>query len=172
MKPFFYTLVACGIVALALVPQARAQGSTTDSSSTYGQLSALTGQIAILKAQAQVAQLQQQIAAAKHSADRAGEPPTSGQAGASAYQSGGVPVPAMPAMGSAQPQVLSISGQGARLTALLQMPSGGQVEATPGTPLGGGMTVEYITPSAVQVIQNGQPVVLPFAGGGSSAPGG
>lgn len=160
MKPFFYTLIACGIGVLVLAPQARAQDATTDST-TYGQLSALTGQIAILKAQVQVAQLQQQIADAKKRADSTSAVPSSAQAGATGYPGGGVPV-----LGNTQPQVLSISGQERRLTALIQMPGGGDVEATPGTPLGNGMVVEYITPSAVQIMRDGQLVVLPFAGSG------
>lgn len=174
MKPFFYTLTACGFLALG--SQARAQDSTTDTS-TYGQLSALTGQIAILKAQAQVAQLQQQIADAKRSESASAAPAptpvfTPTQAAMPGYPPGLTPTPVAPVVTDTKPQVISISGAGQRLTALLQMSSGGEVEAGPGTPLGNGMVVQYITPSSVQVMQNGQLRVLPFAGGGAYAPGG
>lgn len=172
MKPFFYTLIACGVGVFAFVPQARAQDSTPDTS-TYGQLSALTGQIAILKAQAQVAELQQQIASAKRSADATTTTaPAPTQASVPSYPQGGVPAPVMPTVSDTKPQVVSISGRGQRLTALLQMPGGGEMEAAPGTPIGNGMTVEYITPNTVQIMQNGQVTVLPFAGGGAYAPGG
>lgn len=166
MKPVFYKLIVCGVCALASGSIAKAQDTTTTGQSTYAQLSALTSQIAILKAQAQVAQLQQQIDQIKHAAGDG----TNAQAPTVAlpYGRGAVPV-VTPPLGGGLPQVVSISGTGQRLTALVALPDGGEIEVAPGTSIGGGAVVQSISPNAVRVIQSGQLLALPFAGGGMNA---
>jgi hypothetical protein len=69
------------------------------------------------------------------------------------------------------PQIMSIEGRGMHLSAVLMMPDGGEVVASPGLPLTGGLTVHDINSAGVQVMQAGNLVSLPFeTGSGASEP--
>lgn len=167
MKCSYYSLIAYGLTLLVWGTQAQAQAvSSVAAPTTYGQLADLVSQIAILKAQIQVVQLQQQIETAKRGADGA---------------FGTDIVPALPnappalkssGRGFSKPEIVSISGRGQNLTAILLMPDGGEVRVVAGTALGNGEHVRDVTPQAVQLSQDGKLIALPFIGGSLYAPGG
>lgn len=167
MKLFYYSLLTCGLSFLVLEGAAKAQdASASAQSSSYGQLADLVSQIAILKAQMQVVQLQQQIEAAKRGtigvSGTGGVPPLPNTS--SAANSG--------AMGYGSPEIISISGREGRLSAVLLMPGGSEVNVVAGTPVGNGAFVRSVSPQAVQLIQDGKLIALPFVGSGTLAPGG
>lgn len=172
MKYFNIAFLAFSTFFLTLTASARAQNTETQSPSTYGELSALTSQIAILKAQAAIANLKQQIAQTKRTTlDSAGQgdvPPSA--------TAGQIDNPAPTDENANLPRILSISGEGKRLSALLLTPEGGEVEVKPGTPLGNGIIVQSLLTDAVYITKNGYFIALPFARSGVSnspyAPGG
>lgn len=171
MKPILSAFIACGILALVQNTQAKAQDSSPDNAPTYGELSSLTSQIAILKAQAEVADLQRQIAQTKR--DTAG---LSGQGAVTSLPSLTQANNLNEPLANNLPHVLEISGSGQRLSALLLMPGGGEIEVKPGTPLGNDVFVQSLSTDAVYISQNGYFFALPFANSGMSnsadAPGG
>lgn len=173
MKNFHFLLMTISLGIVAFCPSASAQDTTAAGQGTYGQLSALSDKIAILKAQAQIAQLQAEISAAKRNTDNS----TMTSNHVSSY-SPSIPRPfsANPANSDDIPHIISISGRGRRLSALLQTPQGAQIETVPGTILENGMMVKSISPTSVKVIENNQVFFLPFVGvemsGANVQPGG
>lgn len=182
MKFFHYMLIASGLGVLVCASQAPAQ--TADAAGTYGQLSSLVSQIAILKAQLQIVQLKQQIAASNRemlgysqsAQSMSVQPGLSATPSRLAFDNTRQELSMPTGRSGLEPHILSISGQGWRLSALLRMPDGGEVEAVPGTLLGDGLVVKAVSPDSVRVIQNGRLVALPFAASYASgryfAPGG
>lgn len=131
----------------------------------------LQQQIAILEQQLKVAQLQKQIREAAAKDDDASK-------AAAAASSPQAPMPlaarAAPAVAPSNPppappplpQIVSISGAGNHLTAILLLPTGGQVVAYPAMGLPGGLTVHDVGPNGVHVMSGGELVDLPFEGSG------
>jgi type IV pilus biogenesis protein PilP len=124
----------------------------------------------LLKAQLEIAKLKQGITDAGRPSGTSGPSPTGGIP--SAFPMG---ASISPAAGPARlPQVLSISGSGANLSALLSMPNGGETLVRPGTKIAGGFTVRGITANGVEVSsrlaadRHGLEE-LPFAAGAASS---
>lgn len=158
MKISNFYLIIFGLGITSLCSLAQAQDTTTVAQGTYGQLSALSDKIAILKAQAQITKLQEEISTNKRGADSSMTTSSRIQTYNSATK------PTFYSNANNAPYIISISGRGRRLSTILQMPQGAQVEAFRGTTLQNGMTVESITPTSVQVIKNNEIFFLPFAG--------
>ena len=130
----------------------------------------LQQQIAILTQQLKVAQLRQQIRDADAKDDDANKAPV---AAAAPSPPASTPIAASAATAPASappppplPQVVSISGAGNHLTAILLLPTGGEVVAYPAMGLPGGLTVHDVSPNGVHVMSGGELVDLPFEGSG------
>ena len=155
-------LFVCGISCATPLFGAYAQ-TPVSSPATVQQLSVLNDQIQVLKSQLLIAQLNANIQTAKH------------QQATGADQTDRPVVPMLPATQPVEdpptavppslPQIISIEGRGGHLSADLLMPGGGEVVASPGLPLAGGLTVHDVSVSGVQVMQGGNLVPLPFATG-------
>lgn len=154
MNKIFRIIVALGVCAYPLA--AKAQTAAPDAQTSYAQLAALNNQIALLKAQVQVAQLQQELAIANHG------PIMSQGRLPNLHTSSLMPLISPDAM-SDIPHILSISGRGRWLKALVQMPQGGEMMVVPGSMLSNGAIVQSITPQSVVVLLNNQRMSLPFS---------
>lgn len=156
MKIKSHILIGLGLILI--VPPAMAAAP----SATYGQLDALHDHIAILKEQLQIAKLKAGIA-------NAGKPATTQALPGSISPGLGIAENAPPSPGAVHrhratlPRVVSIDGRGARLSAVLLMPDGGEVIATPGLGLPGGLTVHDVSATGVRVMKAGTLFPLPFA---------
>ena len=132
------------------------------------ELDALHSQIALLKAQLEIAKLKQGIT-------DAGKPGGAGSAmtgGGFPQQFSGMPAPMNSSRNARLPEVLSISGSGGNLSALLSMPDGGEMLVRPGMKIAGDMAVRGITANGVEVSGRHGLEGLPFASGqGSSGQG-
>ncbi len=134
------------------------------------ELDALHSQIALLKAQLEIAKLKQGIT-------DAGKPSGAGSAlpGGGFHSPFGAAAPTNPLQGASPlqaaslPRVLSISGSGGNLSALLSMPDGGEMLVRPGMKLAGGMAVRRITANGVEVSGRHGLEGLPFAPGQASS---
>lgn len=159
MNKICHILLAAGLYTLpfSLAAQAQVHAPTEDVQSSYAQLTSLNDQIALLKAQLQIAQLQQQLAVASHSS-------TTVQSGVPAFPSSVIPPPTFTDTTQNIPQILSISGRGKRLSAILQMPQGNEITVVPGTTLEDGAIVRYITPQTVMILLNNKTLYLAFSG--------
>lgn len=162
---------ALSIVGLALsTVSAAAQEARPDPVDGH-EIMQLQQQIAILTQQLKVAQLQKQIrdADAKDDDTNKATLPSAAQTApaptpAPARATAAVAPPAPPPL----PQVVSISGAGSHLTAVLLLPTGGEVVAYPAMGLPGGLTVHDVSPNGVHVMSGGDLVDLPFQGSGSA----
>ena len=171
INKIYHALFAIGMYALPLAAQAQpapaaqsapsapavqsapAQAPSPDTPTNYAQLATLNDRIALLKAQVQVAQLKQELSAASHT-------PITGQAGIPGFHPSDAPPPDTAQYG---PRILSISGRGTRLSALVQMPEGDQMMVVQGSTLSDGAVVESISPQSVMVSLNNHILFLPFA---------
>lgn len=130
----------------------------------------LQQQIAILEQQLKVAQLRKQIRdadAKDDDASKAAAAASSPQAPMPlAARAAPVVAPSSPPPAPQLPQVVSISGAGSHLTAVLLLPTGGEVVAYPAMGLPGGLTVHDVGPNGVHVMSGGELVDLPFEGSG------
>lgn len=151
------------IPALALADPASPSTTTT----TISQLDSLNDQIALLKQELQIAKLKAGIKSAGDTSTREPAAPT----GIPGVGLGQLPRPAsvQPAPQDTMPRIVSIDGRGSRLSAILIMPDGGEIVATPGLGLGDGLTVHDVTASGVNVMKAGNLLPLPFISAQSSA---
>lgn len=136
-------------------------------STTISQLDALHDQIAVLKQELQIAKLKAGISNAGKSGSGSSPTTPTGFPGIG-YGQPQQPVAATPAPQALMPRVVSIDGRGSRLSAVLMMPDGGEVVATPGLGLGDGLTVHDVTASGVRVMKGGNLLPLPFVSGQAS----
>ncbi|MDD2859892.1 MAG: type IV pilus biogenesis protein PilP [Acidiphilium sp.] len=130
-------------------------------STTISQLDALHDQIAVLKQQLQIAKLKAGISDAGKSGSGASAATPTGFPGIG-YGQPRQSAPVTSAPQASMPRVVSIDGRGSSLSAVLMMPDGGEVVATPGLGLGDGLTVHDVTASGVRVMKAGNLLPLPF----------
>lgn len=135
--------------------------SALPPSTTISQLDALHDQIAVLKQQLQIAKLKAGISDAGKSGSGSSSATPTGFPGIG-YGQPRQPAPVTSAPPASMPRVVSIDGRGSSLSAVLMMPDGGEVVATPGLGLGDGLTVHDVTASGVRVMKAGNLLPLPF----------
>lgn len=180
------TIPMLAILTLATIPSITAEADTENLSNvaqpspplsapsqnaasngvSLRELDALHSQIALLKAQLEIAKLKQGITDAGKTAGAG-----SAMTGGFPRQLSGMPSPTDFSQNASIPEVLSISGSGSNLSAVLSLPHGGELPVRPGMKVGE-LVVRSITANGVEVSGKHGVETLPFASGqGSSAQG-